>query len=92
VPKNLIIHNLEVRFQVEGDDGALFTRLFASPLPVVVAVTPPVPLPPAPPAPVVVLAAPRWRVIRGRKAIVQISRWKGCTPWVDAFVRPLKIR
>jgi hypothetical protein len=28
VPKNLIIHNLEVRFQVDGDDGALFTRLF----------------------------------------------------------------
>ena len=28
MPKNLIIHNLEVRFQVEGDDGALFTRLF----------------------------------------------------------------
>jgi hypothetical protein len=28
VPKNLIIHNLEVRFQVEGDDGAVFTRLF----------------------------------------------------------------
>jgi len=41
---------------------------------------------------VVVLAAPRWRVIRGRKAIVQISRSKGCTPWVDAFVRPLKVR
>lgn len=28
MPKNLIIHNLEVRFQVDGDDGALFTRLF----------------------------------------------------------------
>jgi hypothetical protein len=28
VPKNLIIHNLEVRFQVDGDDGALFARLF----------------------------------------------------------------
>jgi hypothetical protein len=28
VPKNLIIHNLEVRFQVDGDDGAVFTRLF----------------------------------------------------------------
>ncbi|MEV6875385.1 putative phage tail protein [Amycolatopsis sp. NPDC051128] len=28
MPKNLIIHDLEVRFQVEGDDGALFTRLF----------------------------------------------------------------
>lgn len=28
MPKNLIIHNLEVRFQVEGDDGALFSRLF----------------------------------------------------------------
>ncbi len=28
MPKNLIIHNLEVRFQVEGDDGAVFTRLF----------------------------------------------------------------
>ncbi|MEV7043515.1 putative phage tail protein [Amycolatopsis sp. NPDC051061] len=28
MPKNLIIHNLEVRFQVEGDDGALFARLF----------------------------------------------------------------
>ncbi|UOX92726.1 hypothetical protein MUY14_19645 [Amycolatopsis sp. FBCC-B4732] len=28
MPKNLIIHNLEVRFQLEGDDGALFTRLF----------------------------------------------------------------
>ncbi|PPK67152.1 hypothetical protein V5P93_003489 [Actinokineospora auranticolor] len=26
--KNLIIHNLEVRFQVDGDDGAVFTRLF----------------------------------------------------------------
>jgi hypothetical protein len=37
---------------------------------------------------VVVRAAPRWRVTRGRKAIVQISRWQGCTPWVDAFVRP----
>jgi hypothetical protein len=24
----LIIHNLEVRFQVDGDDGAVFTRLF----------------------------------------------------------------
>jgi hypothetical protein len=28
VPKNLIIHNLEVRFQVDGDDGAVFQRLF----------------------------------------------------------------
>lgn len=28
MPKNLIIHNLEVRFQVDGDDGAVFTRLF----------------------------------------------------------------
>lgn len=28
MPKNLIIHNLEVRFQVEGDDGAVFTRMF----------------------------------------------------------------
>lgn len=28
MPKNLIIHNLEVRFQVEGDDGAVFTSLF----------------------------------------------------------------
>ena len=28
MPKNLIIHNLEVRFQVDGDDGALFTQLF----------------------------------------------------------------
>ncbi len=28
MPKNLIIHNLEVRFQVEGDEGAVFTRLF----------------------------------------------------------------
>ena len=28
MPKNLIIHNLEVRFQVDGDDGALFARLF----------------------------------------------------------------
>ncbi len=28
MPKNLIIHNLDVRFQVEGDDGALFARLF----------------------------------------------------------------
>jgi hypothetical protein len=28
VPKNLVIHNLEVRFQVDGDDGAVFTRLF----------------------------------------------------------------
>jgi hypothetical protein len=28
VPKNLIIHNLEVRFQADGDDGAVFTRLF----------------------------------------------------------------
>jgi len=28
VPKNLIIHNLEVRFQVEGDDKGLFTILF----------------------------------------------------------------
>lgn len=27
MPK-LTIHNLEVRFQVEGDDGAVFTRLF----------------------------------------------------------------
>ena len=26
--KNLIIHNLEVRFQVDGDDGAVFQRLF----------------------------------------------------------------
>jgi hypothetical protein len=41
---------------------------------------------------VVVHAAPRWRVVRGRKAIVEISRWKGCTPWVDAFVRPLTTR
>ncbi|MFD7712528.1 putative phage tail protein [Streptomyces sp. NPDC059785] len=24
----MTIHNLEVRFQVEGDDGAVFTRLF----------------------------------------------------------------
>jgi hypothetical protein len=24
----LTIHNLEVRFQVDGDDGAVFTRLF----------------------------------------------------------------
>ncbi|MFI9455222.1 putative phage tail protein [Amycolatopsis sp. NPDC052450] len=28
MPKNLVIHNLEVRFQVDGDDGAVFTRLF----------------------------------------------------------------
>ena len=28
MPQNLIIHNLEVRFQVDGDDGAVFTRLF----------------------------------------------------------------
>ncbi len=28
MPKNLIIHNLEVRFHVDGDDGAVFTRLF----------------------------------------------------------------
>lgn len=28
MPKNLIIHNLEVRLQVDGDDGAVFTRLF----------------------------------------------------------------
>lgn len=28
MPKNLIIHNLEVRFQVDGNDGAVFTRLF----------------------------------------------------------------
>ncbi|WP_043622506.1 putative phage tail protein [Nonomuraea candida] len=28
MPKNLIIHNLEVRFQVDGDEGAVFTRLF----------------------------------------------------------------
>lgn len=27
MPK-VIIHNLEVRFMVEGDDGAVFTRLF----------------------------------------------------------------
>ncbi|MGW7253712.1 putative phage tail protein [Streptomyces sp. NPDC054834] len=27
MPK-VTIHNLEVRFQVEGDDGAVFTRLF----------------------------------------------------------------
>ncbi|EFG05117.1 Hypothetical protein SCLAV_0041 [Streptomyces clavuligerus] len=27
VPK-VIIHHLEVRFQVEGDDGKVFTRLF----------------------------------------------------------------
>ncbi|MER6917281.1 putative phage tail protein [Streptomyces sp. NPDC000594] len=27
VPK-VTIHHLEVRFQVEGDDGAVFTRLF----------------------------------------------------------------
>lgn len=27
MPK-LTIHHLEVRFQVEGDDGAVFTRLF----------------------------------------------------------------
>lgn len=25
---NVIIHNLEVRLHVEGDDGAVFTRLF----------------------------------------------------------------
>ncbi|WP_406631328.1 putative phage tail protein [Amycolatopsis sp. WGS_07] len=25
---NVVIHNLEVRFQVDGDDGAVFTRLF----------------------------------------------------------------
>ena len=41
---------------------------------------------------VVVRAPARWRVVRGRKAIVQISRWKGCKPWVDAFVRPLRVR
>jgi hypothetical protein len=28
VPKNLIIHNLEVRFQVDGDDGRVFQTLF----------------------------------------------------------------
>jgi hypothetical protein len=28
VPKNLIIHHLEVRFQVDGDDQAVFTKLF----------------------------------------------------------------
>jgi hypothetical protein len=28
VPKNLIIHNLEVRFQVDGDDGKVFQQLF----------------------------------------------------------------
>ncbi|OLF10302.1 hypothetical protein BLA60_17270 [Actinophytocola xinjiangensis] len=28
MPKNVIIHNLEVRLQVDGDDGAVFTRLF----------------------------------------------------------------
>lgn len=28
MPKNLIIHNLEVRLQVEGDDGAVFQKLF----------------------------------------------------------------
>ena len=28
MPKNLIIHNLEVRFQVDGDDGRVFQRLF----------------------------------------------------------------
>lgn len=28
MPKNLIIHNLEVRFQVEGDDGKVFQQLF----------------------------------------------------------------
>jgi hypothetical protein len=27
MPK-VTIHNLEVRFQVDGDDGAVFTRLF----------------------------------------------------------------
>ncbi|MFC9430120.1 MULTISPECIES: putative phage tail protein [unclassified Streptomyces] len=27
MPK-VIIHNLEVRMQVDGDDGAVFTRLF----------------------------------------------------------------
>ncbi|GII84240.1 hypothetical protein Ssi03_22300 [Sphaerisporangium siamense] len=27
MPK-VTIHNLEVRFQVEGDEGAVFTRLF----------------------------------------------------------------
>ncbi|MCG0288569.1 putative phage tail protein [Streptomyces sp. PSAA01] len=27
MPK-VIIHQLEVRFQVDGDDGAVFTRLF----------------------------------------------------------------
>ena len=25
---NVIIHNLEVRLHVDGDDGAVFTRLF----------------------------------------------------------------
>jgi hypothetical protein len=28
VPKNLIIHNLEVRFHVDGDDGKVFQQLF----------------------------------------------------------------
>ena len=28
MPKNLIIHNLEVRFQVDGDDGRVFQQLF----------------------------------------------------------------
>ncbi|XVU28361.1 putative phage tail protein [Actinoplanes sp. CA-054009] len=28
MPQNLIIHNLEVRFQVDGDDGRVFQQLF----------------------------------------------------------------
>lgn len=28
MPKNLIIHNLEVRFQVDGDEGKVFQQLF----------------------------------------------------------------
>jgi len=28
VPQNLIIHNLEVRFYVDGDDGKVFQQLF----------------------------------------------------------------
>lgn len=28
MPKNLIIHNLEVRFQVDGDDGRVFQQMF----------------------------------------------------------------
>ena len=28
MPRNLIIHNLEVRFQVDGDDGRVFQQLF----------------------------------------------------------------